>query len=95
MSRRVSCLPSADTAFTCAASAALDGIDGDADAEHIAVILTDLLRPAYPTVEVHRQEPLAQMFDDEVWYAYRDGKPVADRGPRSHQRRAQALGRAR
>jgi hypothetical protein len=38
-------------------------------------------RPAYPAVEVHRQDRLARMLDDDVWYVYRDGKPLDGDGP--------------
>jgi hypothetical protein len=53
---------------------ALAGIEGQFSANEIADVLADLLRPTYPNVEVHRQHPLARSFDEDVWYAYRDGK---------------------
>ena len=74
MSRRVSCIPSADEAFCAAGAAALNTL-GDIPVEAVAPALVALLRDAYPLVEVHRQVPLARAFDEEVWYAYRDGKP--------------------
>jgi hypothetical protein len=76
MSHRVSCIPSADDAFCDAATAALAAIDGEVGRDEIASQLADLLRGSYPLVEVHSQDPLARFFDDEVWYVYRDGKPV-------------------
>jgi hypothetical protein len=74
MSRRVSCIPSADDVFCAAGAAALNAI-GDIPVEAVAAALVALLRDAYPSVEVHRQVPLARAFDEEVWYAYRDGQP--------------------
>ena len=73
MSRRVSCLPSTDAAFRDAARDALAGIDRHADPDDIAGLLAALLRLIYPAIEVHRQEALARIFGDDVWYAYRDG----------------------
>ena len=73
--RLVNSIPSNDTAFHEAATNALAGIDGQARPPEIADFLADLLRPTYPNVDVHRQHPLARMFDEDVWYAYRDGKP--------------------
>ena len=74
MSRRVSCIPSADEAFCAAGRAALETL-GDTPVGAVAAALATLLRDAYPLVEVHRQLPLARAFDEEVWYAYRDGMP--------------------
>jgi hypothetical protein len=82
MSRRVSCIPSADDAFCDTATAAMGAIDGEVGHDEIPSALADLLRGSYPLVEVHPQDPLARFFDDEVWYVYRDGKPsVASLGP--------------
>ena len=74
MSRRVSCIPSADRAFCDAATSALNGLNGLGE-EAIESALRMALLPSYPRVEVHRQTELARVFDDEVWYAYRDGRP--------------------
>lgn len=79
MSRRVSCVPGADDEFCDAANAALAGIDGHAKPDEIAFMLADLLRPTYPAVVVHRQDSIARVYDEEVWYAYRDGYPLARR----------------
>jgi len=75
MSRRVSCIPSTDTAFSDVAATALARIDGKLNPERVGPALAELLRSAYPKVEIHRQTELARVFDDDVWYAYRDGKP--------------------
>ncbi len=72
----MSCLPSADGAFRDAAVTALAGIGPKLPEDQVAAALTALLRQKYPDVEVHRQEPLARLFDDDVWYAFRDGKPA-------------------
>jgi hypothetical protein len=86
MSRRVSCIPSADDSFCDAATAALGAIEGEVGHDEIASALANLLRDPYPLVEVHPQEPLARFFDDEVWYVYRDGKPsVASLEPKVGQ----------
>jgi len=74
MSRRVICLPSVDVAFGEAAAAALHAIDGQVSDHNVAFALTDMLRPSYPTVNVRRQDPIARIPGDDVWYAYRDGK---------------------
>jgi hypothetical protein len=75
MPRRVSCFPHLDEAFCDAANVALREIDG-ATVEAVGALLADLLRRMYPAVEVHRQEPLAKFHDEDVWYVYRDGKPI-------------------
>jgi hypothetical protein len=75
MSRRVSCIPSTDKSFGDAARAALDRLNG-VDLATIEAALADALRELFPLVEVHRQSELGRVFDDEVWYAYRDGRPV-------------------
>jgi hypothetical protein len=75
MSRRVSCLPSVEVAFGVAAAAALDKIDGQVSDHNVVFALADMLRPSYPTVHVRRQDPIARVAGDDVWYAYRDGKP--------------------
>jgi hypothetical protein len=80
MPRIVNSLPSTDRAFGEAASNALAGIDGHVGLDEIETVLADLLRPTYPKVQVHRQDPLAQLFDEQVWYAYRDGKPLGQIG---------------
>lgn len=74
MPRRVSCIPTTDRAFCDAATVALRAIDALPE-ESVASLLATALRHRYPAVEVHRQDPLAQTFDEDVWYAYRDGKP--------------------
>jgi len=74
MSRRVSCIPSADKAFCDAATAAIAGLHGLGE-DAIESALRMALLPAYSRVEVHRQTELARVFDDDVWYAYRDGRP--------------------
>ena len=84
MPRRVSCIPSADLEFCDAATGALDGIAAGAAVDRIAAALADFLRPSYPLVEVHLQEPLAQAFVEDVWYAYRDGKPFGP-APTNHE----------
>jgi hypothetical protein len=75
MSRRVSCIPTSDDALCDAATLALGQIDRAA-VDAVASLLAEALRYIYPAVEVHRQEPLARVFDEEVWYVYRDGKPT-------------------
>jgi hypothetical protein len=77
MPRRISCHPSDDTAFCDAATEALHRIDGQIGPEDVADVLADMLRARYPGVQVHRQEALARVFDDDLWYVYRDGKPGA------------------
>jgi hypothetical protein len=74
MPRRVSCFPSADDAFCGAATLALHEIS-TAPVGDVASLLTTALRSAYPAVEVHRQEALARVLDEDLWYVYRDGKP--------------------
>ena len=74
MPRRVSCIPTSDDAFCQAATAAFRETDG-AHASEVASLLATALRHRYPAVEVHRQDALARVFDQDVWYAYRDGKP--------------------
>jgi hypothetical protein len=74
MSRRVICLPSVDVAFGEAAAAALHAIDGRVSDYNVAFALAEMLRPSYPTVNVRRQDPIARIPGDDVWYAYRDGK---------------------
>lgn len=81
MPRRLSCFPSADHAFCDVATQALDQIAGDVASDGVAAMLANVLRPSYPAVQVHRQELLARVFDDDVWYAYRDGKPIAAHRP--------------
>ena len=76
MPRRVSCIPTADRAFCNAATAALRELKAT-PVDHVAVALATALRHTYPAVEVHRQDMLARVFDEDVWYAYRDGKPSA------------------
>jgi hypothetical protein len=83
MGRRVSCIPSGDEAFRNAATVALGEIDGRVEVEGIAAALADVLRPTYEAVTVNRQDLLARVFDDDVWYAYRDGKPFGSRDPAS------------
>jgi hypothetical protein len=34
------------------------------------------LMHAYPGVQVRRQAELARLAHEEVWYAYRDGRPA-------------------
>jgi hypothetical protein len=77
MARRVSCIPSSDKAFGEAAKAALVSIDGTLKREDVAPRLEDLLRADYPSVHVAQQEDLARFFDEDVWYVYREGAPVA------------------
>jgi hypothetical protein len=77
--RRVSCIPSEDDEFRNAAVGALHGIDGQAHDDDIATLLAAFLRFAYPAVSVHRQNGLARIPGDDVWYAYRDGKPNSRR----------------
>jgi hypothetical protein len=83
MARRVSCIPSDDEALAQTAMTALDGIDGQIGPDGVASVLAGLLRGTYPAIEVHRQNPLARVFDDDVWYVYREGKPfgVGDPNP--------------
>jgi hypothetical protein len=76
MSRRVSCIPSNDVVFREAAAAALAGLDHEIELDDIAVVLTNRLRVDYPLVEVHRQHPMARIADEDVWYAYRDCRPI-------------------
>jgi hypothetical protein len=79
MARRVTCIPSADAAFGDAARTALDELDGHYPIDAIGPMLADVLRDAFPLVEVHRQDPLARIDGTDVWYAYRDGKSFADK----------------
>jgi hypothetical protein len=71
----VSCIPSADRAFCDAATTALARLDGQLGDDAIEAALRKALLPSYPRVEVHRQAELARVFDEDVWYAYRDGRP--------------------
>jgi len=75
MSRRVSCVPSTDAAFVSAAVEALATLDGQRDAGQIERMLCGLLIDRYPRVDVHRQTEFARVFEQDVWYAYRDGRP--------------------
>ena len=84
MPRRVSCIPTADRAFCDAATVALRAIDALPE-ENVASLLATALRHRYPAVEVHQQEPLAREFDEDVWYAYRDGKPSVGLAEASRQ----------
>ena len=72
--RRVVCIPRADTPFCDAAAAVLSAIGARVDPKDVADALVDGLRDRYPAVSVHRQDPLASLPDDQLWYAYRDGK---------------------
>jgi len=72
----VSCIPSSDVAFRDAAAAALASIGGRVDSEEIEQQLCALLIDRYPRVDVHRQNELGRVFDEDVWYAYRDGRPA-------------------
>ena len=76
MPRRVSCIPSSDRAFCEAATAELSRIGEGLSLEQVGSTLAGLLRTWYPLVEVHQQERLAQVFLEDVWYAYRDGRPL-------------------
>jgi hypothetical protein len=76
MPRRVRCIPSSDEAFGDAARAALLDLDGVSDPAQIELLMCGLLIDRYPRVDVHRQEELGRSFDEEVWYAYRDGRPA-------------------
>jgi len=76
MRRRVSCIPSSDKAFRDAAAAALDAVDGQVTPDEIERILCAALIDRYPRVDVHRQSELGRVFDEVVWYAYRDGRPL-------------------
>ena len=76
MPRRVSCIPTADRDFCNAAKAALRELKATS-VDHVAAALATALRHTYSAVEVHRQDVLARVFDEDVWYAYRDGKPSA------------------
>jgi hypothetical protein len=78
MPRRVSCIPSTDRAFREAAGVALASLDGEADLALIELKLCALLIERFPRIDVHRQTELGRAFDEDVWYAYRDGRP--DRG---------------
>ena len=75
MSRRASCIPSTDRFFHDAAAAALETIDGTVTPDRIERVLCDLLVDRYPNVDVHRQDELGRVLDEEVWYVYRDGRP--------------------
>lgn len=76
--RRVSCIPSADSTFCEAATAALGEIDEHLATDAVGPALADRLRAEYPLVEIHEQHPLARMDGIDVWYAYRDGKPFGE-----------------
>lgn len=76
MARRVSCFPSTDDAFCRAAEEALAQIDGTIHRDLVEFALGDALRPAYPRIQVHRQDGFARLTDEDVWYAYRDGRPI-------------------
>jgi hypothetical protein len=76
MPRRVSCIPSSDIVFRDAAAAALEAIDGKVSPDEIEEILSEMLIGRYPRVDVHRQNELGRAFDEDVWYAYRDGRPI-------------------
>lgn len=75
MSRRVTCIPSSDEAFAAAASIALERAAVLPDRDWVAGLIAASLRRTYPFVEVHAQNFLARVMDDDVWYAYRDGAP--------------------
>jgi hypothetical protein len=75
MRRFVRCIPSSDSAFRDAAVAALNALDGKVTADEIEHVLCASLIGRYPQVDVHRQDDLARVVDDEVWYVYRDGRP--------------------
>jgi hypothetical protein len=75
MPRRISCVPSSDKSFGEAAVAALAAIDSGADIDDIESLLCELLIDRYPRVDVHRQTELGRSFNEDVWYAYRDGRP--------------------
>jgi hypothetical protein len=79
MPRRVSCFPHFDEAFCDAANIALRETDGSTVAA-VAALLAESLRHVYPAVEVHLQEPLARFHNEDVWYVYRDGKPIVAGG---------------
>jgi len=76
MPRRVSCIPSNDAAFGEAARAALVALEGETDARRIELMMCELLIGRFPRVDVHRQTELGRSFDEDVWYAYRDGRPA-------------------
>jgi hypothetical protein len=80
MSRHIQSIPSDDADFRDAATAALHSIDGHAMPDEIESVLADLLRVTYPAVQVRRQHELARIADDDIWYVYRDGKPVNGAG---------------
>jgi hypothetical protein len=75
--RRVSTIPSGDAALRDLAGAALRDLDRGVDPKDVGGLLDNALRPTYPNVEVHRQDPFAKVFEDEVWYVYREGKAPA------------------
>jgi hypothetical protein len=85
VSRRVSCIPSADATFCDAARAALGQIDQHLSPDAVGPILADLLRAEYPLVVVHRQHPLARIDGVDVWYVYRDGQPLVESAPGGHR----------
>lgn len=78
MSRSVQCIPSDDADFRDAATATLNGIDAHVKPDEIGSVMTGLLRVAYPGVHVHRQHELARIADDDLWYVYRDRKPIKE-----------------
>jgi hypothetical protein len=61
MSRRVSCIPSADRAFCDAATTALARLDGQLGDDAIEAALRKALLPSYPRVGVHRQAELVRL----------------------------------
>ena len=75
MSRVVRCIPSGDLALRDAATDALAAIDPRLRDEDVAWALAAALRPTYPAVIVHRQDPLARILGQDLWYAQRDGTP--------------------
>ena len=75
MPRRVSCFPHFDEAFCDAANTALREAQ-EATVDAVASLLAGSLRHQYPAVEVHLQDALARIHDEDVWYVYRDGKPI-------------------
>ena len=74
--RDASCIPSTDRRFRDAANVALDAIGRAVGADRVERMLRQLLIDRYPRVDVHRQTELARVWDDEVWYVYRDGRPA-------------------
>lgn len=72
----MSCFPTSDDRFCKAAAAALAALDDRMRPGDVAGAIADLLRAAYPMVEVHRQDPLARISNFDLWYVYRDGRPT-------------------